>query len=438
MFKGASITEIDYLTLLLAFLVLGLGLASITGATLSSAGGQWLSQLKWAFLGLPFLFAVIFIDYRLLVRFAPLFYILGVIGLLLCFAPVIGHRSHGANSWLKVGPLQMQPSEVVKLTTLLMLARWLGARKGQWDGLLDMLKPLTIGALPAMLILGQPDLGTAVVFGPMTLILMFVAGLPVTQLCLLLSPMFCILGAFHSIEIILLWVSGISALLLASVWNRVPWTLWLPLIALACSAYAGVYTYGETIWEKLPSHQQARIENYLNPEANRRDTGYNIMQSKIALGSGGFKGKGMGNSTQAEYEFLPEYEHDFAFSILGEQMGFIGGAVLLGLFLLLITRGVDTAMESFTLEGSLIATGVVSIFFAHIFINVGMVTGVLPVTGLPLTFVSYGGTFMLINMIGVGLLLNIRLQARRVEDPEARFTGRPPMALPTKVDDDQF
>ncbi|MDP8246113.1 MAG: FtsW/RodA/SpoVE family cell cycle protein [Candidatus Hinthialibacter antarcticus] len=438
MFKIASLTEIDYLTLLLACSVLGLGLASITGATYTGTGNQWFSQMKWVLLGFPLLVGVLFIDYRQMVRYAPIFYILGIVGLMLCFAPMIGHKSHGASSWLKVGPLSMQPSEVVKLTTLLMLARWLGARKGQWEGLLDVLKPLTIGVLPSLVILAQPDLGTAIVFGPMTLVLMFVAGLPITHLCLVLSPVFCLLGAFHSVEVILLWVAGLTALLLASIWNRVPWTLWLPFLALAGAAYGGVFVYGETIWNKLPSHHQARIENYLNPEANMRDTGYNIMQSKIALGSGGFKGKGMFNSTQAEYEFLPEYEHDFAFSILGEQMGFIGGAVLLGLFLLLITRGVDTAMESRSLEGALIAAGVISIFFAHIFINVGMVTGVLPVTGLPLTFVSYGGTFMLTNMVGVGLLLNIRMQARRVEDPEARFTGRPPMALPTKVDDDQF
>lgn len=438
MFRVASLAEVDYLTLLLAFLLIGLGLASITGATLSGSGFQWFSQSKWVLLGLPLLIGVLFIDYRQMVRYAPLFYILGIVGLILCFTPVIGHKSHGASSWVKLGPVSMQPSELVKLTTLLMLAQWMGARKGQWDGLLDVLKPLAIGVLPSLLILVQPDLGTAIVFGPLTLVLMFVAGLPITHLCLILSPVFCLLGAFHSIELILLWVAGLTALLLASVWKRVSWTIWLPFISLACAAYLGVFIYGQTIWEKLPPHHQARIENYLNPEANMRDTGYNIMQSKIALGSGGFKGKGMGNSTQAEYEFLPEYEHDFAFSILGEQMGFVGGAVLLGLFLLLITRGVDTAMESRSLEGALIATGVITIYFSHIFINVGMVTGLLPVTGLPLTFVSYGGTFMLTNMLGVGLLINIRMQARRVEDPEARFTGRPPMALPTKVDDDQF
>ncbi|MBI1390823.1 MAG: hypothetical protein GC154_20530 [bacterium] len=431
MFRIKSLFEIDFFSILLMLGLIGLGLASITGATFADSSPKWINHLESIVIAIPVFIFVMLVDYRWMIKWAPLIYIAGIAGLLLCFVPGLAPEVKGAHSWVRLAGRQIQPSEFAKLTTILMLARWLGMRPGQWNRLTDVLQPLAIGVIPAVLILKQPDLGTATVFGPVTLVMMFVAGMPVTHLLLILSPALCLLGAIHTIEALLLWISCMFGLILLVVWRRVNWTVWLPFLALAFIAFFGIYQYGEKIWEKAPNHAKERINVYLDPEYDLRGVGYNIYQAKIALGSGGFHGKGLGKGAQAQYEFLPEFEHDFAFPNLGEQLGFIGGAVMLGLFLLLILRGVDTAIGSVNMEGSLIATGVVALFFTHIFINVGMVTGLLPVTGLPLTFISFGGTFMLTSMSGVALLVAVRMQSRQVQDPEARFTGRPQMALPS-------
>lgn len=435
MITWQHILRFDYLTFLLASCLAAFGLVILYGATQDASGTNYLySQLSRVLLGIVFLFLLLFIEYRFCIRYAPIFYILGLISLLLCFVPYIGYYNKGAYSWLNIaGLFRLQPSEFVKLATICMLARILSNRKDQWRDLWGVMRPLCIGIIPSFLILLQPDMGTAIVFGPITLIMMFVAGMPLSYFFILFSPLLCLLAISHDIIFILLWFGIMAGIMLMVYIRKIHWSVWMPFIAIGFVLYGLVFFKGETIWEKMPHHAKDRIVAYLNPDYDLRGVNWNIKQSKIALGSGGFWGKGIGEGTQGSFKFLPEPEHDFILPVLGEQTGFLGNVIVLGLFLLLLIRGLDTAMETKTMQGSLVATGIVALFFTHIFINVGMVTGVLPVTGLPLTFISYGGSFMLASMMGVGLLINIRMSTSSELLKDSFSEGRPTMSIPTEI-----
>ncbi len=443
MFRSKIWSEIDYLTLFLVLILIGFGVRTLAGA--SATDGTvlpwylqlWFTQLKWAVIGLIVLIVILFFDYQTLIRYAPILYILGIIGLMLCFVPLFYVKSHGARSWIKIGPLpQIQTSEFAKLATILFLAKVLSAKKEAWYGLFDLMKPLAIGAIPSMIIVCQPDMGTALVFVPITLIMMFVAGLPYSYFLLMISPVLGLFGVSHDPLLMLMWVTLIGFILLFAIVQKVPASIIIPFLGLAFVSYFVIFEYGSQIWEEVPAHAKARVEGYLKPEMDLDDKNWNINQSKIALGSGGFWGKGFGKGTQSTLKFLPEYQHDFIFPVVGEQSGFIGAVILLSLFLLLLIRGMDTAVESKTLQGALLTSGVIAMFFSHILINVGMVTGLLPVTGLPLTFISYGGSFMLVNMIAVGLIMNIRMRGQHETLKDSIFVSRSQMSIPAHIPDD--
>lgn len=430
-----DLIRFDYLAFGLAAALIVYGLVAISGASAPVENGDWMntlwfSQFLRVIFGLGLMAAVIFIDYQTFTRYSFILYIIAIILLILCFTS-LGYKTKGATSWLRIGGETIQPSEFAKLAAILFLAQALSYRQEQWNGLLDMLKPLAVGLVPALLILKQPDLGTAIIFGPVTIVMMIVAGMPVTFLLLLFSPFLCFFAISHDLLYIMIWFLCVCSLLLMSILCRVPATVWSLFLSIAVAAYIGVFQYGEMVWEKLPEHQKNRIEVYFNPEVNLKTTNWNINQAKIALGSGGMNGKGFGNGTQSTHGFLPEYQHDFIFPTIGEQFGFMGTMILLALFMLLLLRGIDTALETKSLQGSLVASGIVAMFFAHIFINIGMVTGLLPVTGLPLTFISYGGSFMLTNMMAVGLLINIRMRSGDEHTKDSMFKMDSQMTIPT-------
>lgn len=431
-----DILHFDFIAFALTAALIVCGLFAISGASDPNVYGNWIKalwfdQLLRVIVGLVLMSLIIFIDYQTYTRYSLLFYLGAIVLLLLCFSP-IGHYNKGAYSWIKISKLpSIQPSEFAKIAVILYLAHILSRRQEQWNGLLDMLKPLAIGIIPSLLILKQPDLGTAIIFGPVTIAMMVVSGIPITYLLLLFSPFLCLFAISHELLFIIIWFLLICSLLLMSILYRVPASVWTLFITISIAAYIGVFQYGETIWEKIPDHQKSRIEGYFYPDINLKSTNFNINQSKIALGSGGMHGKGFGNGTQSTHGFLPEYQHDFIFPTIGEQFGFFGTMILLSLFMLLLLRGIDTALETRSLQGSLIAAGVVAMFFSHIFINVGMVTGLLPVTGLPLTFISYGGSFMITNMIAVGLLINVRMRSAEEHTKDSMFKMESQMSIPT-------
>jgi len=439
MFDSKIWYKFDYLTLLLTLALITIGIITIGGATYATDGNTvWVKQLIFAIVGLFLLIGILFLDYRVLIRYSPLYYTISLISLILCYVPGLSHKAKGAYSWIEIPIINftLQPSEFVKIATILMLARVLGARRENWNSAWDVIFPLMIGAIPSILIATQPDIGTASVFIPVTLLMMFVAGMPYPIILLLFAPLTCFFGVSSNILFILIWVAILASLLLLAITKKTPLGITIPCILITVLAYFVVFQYGTDIWDKVPEYQKARIYGYMNPEFDPNGANFNVNQSKIALGSGGFWGKGIGEGTQSKFGFLPEFEHDFIFSLVGEQFGFFWASILLGMFLLLILRGVDTAMETKTLQGSLISSGVVSLFFSHIFINVGMVTGLLPVTGLPLTFISQGGSFLITSMIGVGLIMNIRMRTSEEMLREGFSSDRPSMALPTKFSDD--
>jgi rod shape determining protein RodA len=327
-------------------------------ALYSVAGGSldpWASRHVARYcIGLALLFAIVLVDIRWWLRAAYPLYFVALI--LLALVIVIGVESGGAKRWLGWGEFSFQPSEMMKIALVLAIARyyqWLSPRQVSW--LWAVIPPLLMIGIPVVLALDQPDLGTAALFG--------------------------IVGGG------LLFLAGVS---------------WLYFLG----GLAAVIAVLPHVWEKLHDYQRERILTFLDPERDPSGSGYHILQSKIAIGSGGFAGKGLMQGTQTQLNFLPEKHTDFIFTMFSEEMGFIGAAVLLALYLIALGFITYMALRCRSTFPRLVAAGMGLCLFAYVFINVAMVTGLVPVVGVPLPLVSYGGTSMLTMMVGLGFVLN--------------------------------
>jgi rod shape determining protein RodA len=327
-------------------------------ALYSVAGGSldpWASRHVARYcIGLALLFAIVLVDIRWWLRAAYPLYFVALI--LLALVIVIGVESGGAKRWLGWGEFSFQPSEMMKIALVLAIARyyqWLSPRQVSWPW--AVIPPLLMIGIPVVLALDQPDLGTAALFG--------------------------IVGGG------LLFLAGVS---------------WLYFLG----GLAAVIAVLPHVWEKLHDYQRERILTFLDPERDPSGSGYHILQSKIAIGSGGFAGKGLMQGTQTQLNFLPEKHTDFIFTMFSEEMGFIGAAVLLALYLIALGFITYMALRCRSTFPRLVAAGMGLCLFAYVFINVAMVTGLVPVVGVPLPLVSYGGTSMLTMMVGLGFVLN--------------------------------
>jgi rod shape determining protein RodA len=347
------------------FLLLIISIALVGAAALYSVAGgalePWASRhvVRFCF-GLALLFAVAFSDIRWWLRGAYPLYLVALV--LMCLVPLIGVESGGARRWLGYGELSFQPSEMMKIALVLALARyyqWLPPEK-IWrpDALIP---PALMIGLPVLLALAQPDLGTA--------------------------ALFAIIGSG------LLFLAGVS---------------WFYFGA----AVVGVIVALPHAWEKLHDYQRERVLTFIDPTRDPLGSGYHILQSKIAIGSGGFAGKGYMEGTQAQLNFLPEKHTDFIFTMFAEEMGFIGAVVLLALYLLALIFITYMALRCRSIFAKLVAAGVGLTLFTYVFINVAMVTGLVPVVGVPLPLVSYGGTSMLTMIIGLGFVLNAHVNRK--------------------------
>jgi rod shape determining protein RodA len=345
-------------------LAAALGVVIMSATTLASlnvgrvAGAVALRQLVWAGVGLAALILVASVDYRRLVQLGPAFYVLGLGGLAIVF--MLGRTVSGARRWILIGPLSLQPSEVFKICFLLMVVWLLVSRWAQpvTPAVLALLVPIV--AVPFLLIVKQPDLGTALLLWPLLIALLVGAG-----------ARFRLLGGG-------LLFTGVAALPVA--------------------------------WLALKEYQRERIMVYLDPFRDPLGSAYNVIQAKIAIGSGQLLGKGIAGATQSRLAFLPERHTDFIFAVFAEMWGFVGCLVLLACYSLLLLRGFDIAGAAREPVGRLVALGATSLLAAQILINVGMVTGLLPVVGIPLPFMSYGGSSMLVSMTALGLLLSVRMR----------------------------
>jgi rod shape determining protein RodA len=301
---------------------------------------------------------IAFVEYRFYTDFAYIVYTTAVVLLILVLG--YGIITSGAQRWVKMGPLTFQPSEFVKLSLILALAKFFQRYPGREGySLKNLAFPFFLLFLPMILILKQPDLGTAII-----LFLVFFSIL--------------IFVKVRWSSLITLGVIGISI---------------LPLI-----------------WRFLKDYQKRRIITFFNPDLDPLGASYHLIQSKIAVGSGGILGKGFMKGTQCKLGFLPEQHTDFIFSALGEEWGLVGCFIVISLYFLLILWGLRIAIGSKDRFGAVLSFGVVAMLFWHTFINIGMVLGLMPVVGIPLPLLSYGGSFLLSTLIGIGLLLNVSMR----------------------------
>jgi rod shape determining protein RodA len=373
------------------------------------AHGAWIRQLIWAGVALVAGGIVFRINFRLLEWAAPGIYALGLALLVLVLLVGTGAGSAaGSKSWLAVGGVRLgQPVELAKLATILLLARYLSSLREAPQTLRQLVIPCLLVGVPFLLVMMQPDLGSAIVFIGILFAMLFWAGVSPRLLFLLVSPAVSLLLAASTA-----WWVGWMVLL------TVVLILWRPhvyvtegvLIWLVNSAMGIVAII---VWTRvLKSYQQQRLMSFLNPEADPVRSGYQLIQSKVAIGSGGFLGNGFLEGPQKRLAFLPEQYTDFIFAVLGEELGFLGVAAALFLFFLLFIAIVRIARRATDPFASLAAFGVLGLFFTHLFENVGMTINVMPITGIPLPFFSYGGSFLLASGMAIGLVMRVAWDSR--------------------------
>lgn len=338
-------------------------LAFIGFLMLYSAGGgnfrPWLiKQTIFFSIFFPVMIIIALLDIKIIYQSSYYAYALAII--LLIIVAISGHNAMGATRWFRIGPIAVQPSEITKIFTIFALARYFNSIEAeQITKFKTLIIPVLIIALPALLIFKQPDLGTASILVITGISVLFLAGVKLWKFI----------------------VAGISAIIAVPLaWNFV-----------------------------LYDYQKQRVLTFLNPEQDPLGSGYNIIQSKIAIGSGGIFGKGYLNGTQGQLNFLPEKQTDFIFTMLAEELGLVGSLFLIGIYLGITAITILISMKTKHQFGRLLVMGVINIFFLHMFINIAMVMGLIPVVGAPLPFISYGGTILATMMIGFGLILNIDL-----------------------------
>jgi rod shape determining protein RodA len=350
----------DYDWWLVAILaaICALGVIEIYSATHGSAlVGMHVKQLRWLAVGVVVMFALSRVDYHLIMDQAPILYIIGIVALLAVL--LVGHTRFGAKRWIPVMGEFLQVSELVKLIIIIVLARFFAEVRTDELSLQDLIKAGLIVGLPLALILKQPDLGTALVLMPMLVVGAFLAGLQWK----------------HAAAIVLIGV------------------LMLP---------AG--------WHFLKPYQKERVTSFLHPEEDAKGSGYQVLQSKIAVGSGGFWGKGFGNGSQNQLGYIPVRYSDFIMSAWAEEQGFKGVLLALGLYMALLLRLVQNAQRAKDRAGMFLVMGVAAALGFHVLVNVAMVIGAMPITGIPLPLMSYGGSATLFVFLAIGLVMNVRLR----------------------------
>ncbi|HEX8245242.1 MAG TPA: rod shape-determining protein RodA [Longimicrobium sp.] len=396
-------------------LVVGLAMFGI--AMIYSAGvldvpdksviGAWRQQLIWFVLALMIVPFILRVPVGWLEWAAQPAYAVALVLLVLTLFIGGGEGTAASTkSWLIMGPLHLQPSEVAKIATALMLARVLGEWREPPKTLWGLWKPIVVVMMPMGLVMLQPDLGSALVFASILVWCLFWAGTPLSTIFFLVSP---ILSLFLSINA---WVWGVYIVLILLLLIRrdafisEKATIWL------ANAMAGAVAL--PLWNKLQPYQKNRFMVFLDPMIDPRGAGYNLIQSRVAIGSGGWFGRGWLHGPQKRLAFLPEQHTDFIFSVIGEELGFIGVLAVLTAFGFIFWRLVKIAERSNDPFASLVPIGIFGSWFAHVLINVGMTVGIMPVTGIPLPFISYGGSFLLVNLLAMAVIQRVAAETGRI------------------------
>ena len=396
------------LVVVLVLSILGVLVLYSAGQTdlATMAEGKWIRQLVWLGAGAICAAVAYRVSFRILEWAAPWAYGLGLA--LLSLTLVIGKgfgTGAGSKSWLAIGDLRLgQPVEVAKLATILMLARWLAAKREPPNTLRGLFAPVMIALAPALLVLKQPDLGSAIVFVGVLFAMLYWAGVALSLLVLLASPVVSLLLAWNT-ALWSAWMVVLFVLLL----------IWRPFIFEAIAVYLANSAMGVlyiVVWGKLAKYQQERILSFLNPENYRKGPGYQAIQSKVAIGSGGWFGTGFTLGTQKRSGYIPEHWTDFVFAVVGEEFGFLGVLLVLGLLLSLLFILIRIARRASDPYASLCVFGIVGLIFTHIYENIGMSVSLMPITGIPLPFFSFGGSFVVAMFIALGLAFRASGEAR--------------------------
>ena len=359
MFDTRILRQFDWILLGCIVSLVTLGIMMIFSATYQGAHADlYVRQFQYFIVGMALFIIILQVDYHFLTDGAVVFYILSI--LLLIGVLFFGKRISGAKSWFALGFFNFQPSEIAKIASILFLARFLSMESRTELTLKDVGMAGLIMGIPVFLIILQPDMGTALTFLPPLIAVLFFAGM------------------------------------------KLKWMLVAVISGLATMPF---------VWFFLKAYQKNRILTFIDPSNDPLGAGYQIIQSKIAIGSGQIWGKGLlSKETQAYLDFIPEKQTDFVFSILAEDFGLIGVLIALGLYFLLISRLLNAASQARDRVGTFVIMGIMAVFFFHVVVNIGMVIGLMPITGLPLPLMSYGGSSLLSTIVGLAIVMNIRMR----------------------------
>jgi rod shape determining protein RodA len=390
-------------TLLLVSFGIVMVYSATHGASDASLVGLPQKQALFAIAGLIALATALFVSQDTLEVLSPFIY--GLALALLVAVLIVGVGKTGEKRWFEFGPVRLQPSELAKYATVFLLARWLARKKTKLERTKDLAVPILIVLVPFGLVLREPDLGTSLMFPLILLPMLYWGGARPLLLLLLIAPILSMALSFHMVA----WIVFLAAL---------GWFLYVSRILLVdkVAVFAVSVLTGRVspfLWAHLEEYQKHRIIAFLSPEKYRFSTGYQLIQSKIAIGSGSALGKGFLQGTQKNYAFLPEQHTDFIFSVLGEEFGFLGCAVVLALYLYLVLRMIRLAAQARNRFASLVIIGIASTLFLQSAVNIGVTLGLSPVTGMPLPLLSYGGTSLLVTLTAIGVVLGMGL--RRME-----------------------
>jgi rod shape determining protein RodA len=397
----------DFKALLICLGLVILGLVSVYSATFDvGAAVAFKKQIVWAAIGLLALFVMAFLPIKSLQRIAIPLYLLNL--LLLLIVLVVGERVSGSKSWFGLGgsggsggPASFggQPSEFAKVATVLALSAFLARSSISLSNIKHLIIAFAIVGVPMVLVLAQPDLGTAVVFFAMLLPVLYWAGSSNFVLVAIIAPIIAAAGALFGTVIFLF-----SLIVSGSLFYLVRQNRFAAAVAFGLTLAVGLSV--QAVYERMPAYQQKRISTFMNPGSDQKGAGYNVYQSKVAIGSGGFFGKGYLQGTQTQLNFIPEQWTDFIFCVPGEEFGFVGASMVIGLFTGLLLHGINVAGLSKNKFASAASIGITGVFAFHVLVNIGMSMGLLPVIGIPLPFLSYGGSALVANMAMIGLLMN--------------------------------
>jgi len=419
---GRSVQRKEWLFLFPAAGLSVLGIMLLSGSEPDYLSGLrlWHKQTIWTLFGVGVALTVSRIPIRFLVRLAIPFYLLNLSILVGIFW--VGTQKGGATSWLHLGYFTFQPSELTKLATILILARVLVPDKDNDPGLPNLLKAIVYAAIPAVLIAAQPDLGTAMIFAPILLAALYGSRLPRKYILILLSPLWALVALPNQFLPWIIWGSGVG--------------LWLAIQAFSGESGRRLFMYAATqlvvvlivlntthfLWNSvLKDHQKGRLVGFVDAgetvsTRDLRGSQYHLRQSLIAIASGGLIGQGLGEGMQSSHGFIPMMRTDFIFAMLAEEGGFASSILLLSLFALLLVQTSRAAAIADTWAENTVVFGILGMWAGHVFINIGMTMGLVPITGIPLPFVSYGGSSVLTNFIALGLALSVLRRGRWQED----------------------